>query len=363
MAPVLKFCLLFVLVGVLWPVGGYSQEHEEQPESGNAGDEAPADETVWREEEDAVVLDPPDGEPYRVPGSCGDWSGGNRAREDLFWVDRSHAAISRGLCWPTRWFDGFFGNPDDEARASAGTYLSITAGQRWQDGGDDDDQRLDYSSRVSLPGLQRRLSLVFSSDDTDSEDPLAVGDEDDGVVQAGVRWVIRTSDRMDLDADATLTSDVRPLFRVRYRETWSITGSWAFRLSENLSWRDPEGMASQSDFDFSRPFGSRNVLRFGTRLDWSEEDFPEDGWDWRQVASVGTRLNQRSALLYQLRADGVTRPSRRVDQYIASVRYRRNIWRPWFFYEIEPFVFWPRDRDFQTIQGIWFRIETRWGKY
>ena len=295
-----------------------------------------------------------------LPGPCGDW----RGDDELAWVDRSHAAISRGLCWPTRWFDGFFGNPDDEARASAGTYLSVIAGQRWREDGED-GSRLSYNLRVSLPGLERRLSLVFASEDEEGRDRLASDDEEEETAfRAGVRWAVATAENLDIDADATVTSSIRPVFRLRYRQRWSITEKWVFRFSETLVWRDPDGFYSRSRFDFSRPLMSRSALRFSTRFDWSEENVEEGiGWFWSQSASIATRIDRRSALLYQVSVRGYTEPDTDPSQYLASIRYRRNFWRPWLYYEIEPFVIWPREIDYATTRGIWLRLESRFGRY
>ena len=76
---------------------------------------------------------------------------------------------------------------------------------------------------------------------------------------------------------------------------------------------------------------------------------------------LGVELNRREALRYLVSMDGFTRPNTRVENYRAGVTYRRNIWRPWFFYELEPYLLWPRERDFDTTTGIVFRVETLFG--
>jgi len=43
------------------------------------------------------------------------------------------------------------------------------------------------------------------------------------------------------------------------------------------------------------------------------------------------------------------------------VRFRRSVWRPWFFYEIEPYVFWPRSLGYEGITGIVLRLEVQAG--
>ena len=46
-----------------------------------------------------------------------------------------------------------------------------------------------------------------------------------------------------------------------------------------------------------------------------------------------------------------------IDKYTLSYRYRFNALREWLFFEIEPFIEWPKDENFTTTPGIALRIE------
>ena len=51
-----------------------------------------------------------------------------------------------------------------------------------------------------------------------------------------------------------------------------------------------------------------------------------------------------------------------MDSYRCYVRYRRQVWRPWLFVEVEPFVLWPRDQGYQGVNGVTVRLETLFGR-
>ena len=59
--------------------------------------------------------------------------------------------------------------------------------------------------------------------------------------------------------------------------------------------------------------------------------------------------------------DGFTDPVAAIETWRTSVRFRRSVWRPWFFYEIEPYVLWPRSLGYEGITGIVLRLEVQAG--
>ncbi|MGB1222391.1 MAG: hypothetical protein ACPG43_12660, partial [Alcanivoracaceae bacterium] len=117
--------------------------------------------------------------------------------DERLW-DRSYDVVSSGLCFPSRWVDRFFEDPDEVSDDPAHTQLRVIQANRWQD----DDTRgedLTVRARVRLPNLQERWYLVFRNDDDvidDGEglddDPAEVGvepaEEEETTVRAAVRW-------------------------------------------------------------------------------------------------------------------------------------------------------------------------------
>ena len=56
-----------------------------------------------------------------------------------------------------------------------------------------------------------------------------------------------------------------------------------------------------------------------------------------------------------------TRPDTHVDEYVVALRYRKRIWREWFYYEIVPQVSWEEEFDYKFNPGIRLRIEIFYG--
>ena len=130
------------------------------------------------------------------------------------WVDRTHDWLSRGLCWPSRWVDGFFADPLSTSNEPAASLVRITGERTWRDDGLD-DRDLDVDARVWLPSAERRLSLLFRSneDDTVADGPQAsevtgIGEDDSGF-RGALRWVINRTEAMDLDLDTSIDMGCR----------------------------------------------------------------------------------------------------------------------------------------------------------
>lgn len=286
-----------------------------------------------------------------------------------FWVDRTHDWLSRGLCWPSRWVDGFFADPLSTSNEPAGSLVRITGERTWRDDGLD-DRDLDVDARVWLPSAERRLSLLFRSkeDDTPADGPQAsdvtgVGEDDSGF-RGALRWVIDRSEAMDLDLDTGVRSDFTTFTRLRYRSVHPLFDEWAWlRFTERVEWRDPKGWRSRSLFEIDRPLSDTASVRLASEIQYSEE-LNEDGRGLGLFQGVNLFLRQSDKAAWNLGAGaaGFTKPEARVESYRCYLRFRRQVWRPWLFVEVEPFVLWPRDQGYQGVNGITVRLETLFGR-
>lgn len=300
--------------------------------------------------------------PSPVPDPCA----GNQ-RE--LWVDRTHDWLSRGLCWPSRWVDGFFADPLTANNEPAASLVRITGERLWRDDGND-DRDLDVDARVWLPSAERRLSLLFRSNEDDGTadvprtSEIDGTDQDDGGFRGALRWVINRTEDMDLDLDTGIRSDFTTFTRLRYRSVHPLFNEWAWlRFTERVEWRDPKGWRSRSLFEIDRPLNPATSVRLASEIRYSEE-LNEDGRGLGlfQGVNLFLRRGDKSAWNLGLGAAGFTQPDPRVDSYRCYVLYRRQVWRPWLFLEVEPFVLWPRDQDYQGVNGFIVRLETLFGR-
>jgi hypothetical protein len=322
---------------------------------------------AWAEEE-VVLIAPSPPLPAPSPSPC------NGLPEDdaAPLLDRTHNVVSQSVCWPSQWFDRFFASPDGMLDEPASTLIRVIGGYRWQDNDDSGDE-VRVRGSVNLPNISRRLRLTFRNDDDLEEDfaastdtrPQDVGENEDTTFRAALNWAARQTERDNIDLEVGVRSEIKTFVRGRYRIRLPMPGEqWAFRFTENLYWIDGIGAGTQTRFEFDRPLASRTVLRFLTQAEHNEDlNERKLGWDLDQSAAIYVRLSSRAALQYSVGAQGFTEPSANVDVWHTSIRYRRNIWRPWLFWELEPFAFWPRLDDYHGVSGVVLRLETQFGFY
>ncbi|MDF1629549.1 MAG: hypothetical protein P1U78_07105 [Alcanivoracaceae bacterium] len=292
--------------------------------------------------------------------------------EYVLLYDRTHQAMSRGVCWSVDWFDQFFASPDALLDEPATTLVRLIGAHRWQDDGDIGDE-VRVRASVNLPNLSNRLSLTFRNDDDPDDDfattadtrPEQVGDNEDNTFRAALNWAARQRERDSIDLEVGIRSEFKTFTRARYRLRLPLPGDkWDFRFTETVYWIDGTGLGTESRFEFGRPLTTRTALRLTTEAEHNEDmQERELGWDLSQAAVLFLRLNSRTALQYSVSAQGFSDPSTNVDVWRTSLRYRRNFFRRWLFFEIEPFVFWPRIDDYSEVNGVVLRLETQFGVY
>jgi len=69
-------------------------------------------------------------------------------------------------------------------------------------------------------------------------------------------------------------------------------------------------------------------------------------FDLHQDLSIFHTLDRDASLLYQLTANGVSRPSSEVSEYVALVLYRLRLHQDWIFLELNPQIHYPKSTNF-----------------
>jgi hypothetical protein len=68
-------------------------------------------------------------------------------------------------------------------------------------------------------------------------------------------------------------------------------------------------------------------------------------------------INDRTALLYQVSAIGVTNPENAVTDVVMLVFYRYRLHRKWMFVEISPQLHYPQVNNYQVSPALSLRLE------
>lgn len=271
--------------------------------------------------------------------------------EDLtppHWVDTSHAYATNRAQAMTQWMDDFFGAPVRDAER-ADSFLRAIVIDDW-DERDGHDPKVRLRGQINLPKLSERVDLFFSGEE--SEQTLTE-EERSQENDIGLRVNFRDSDRTRFDATLSLRSGPAVLPGLRFRYQQPITeNSWG-RFTQRLQYHSEDGYRSLSNFELNHILDDHSLLRWGGRVRYRQE---KDFWDWNTGLTYRTWFQDHkeypSAIEYYVAASGRDQPESFSTNYRVGVLYRKQFFRDFLFYEIEPNYNWRRDTYEEKREGV-----------
>lgn len=270
------------------------------------------------------------------------------------WLDRSHSYISERLCEPAAWFDGFFGDARSFEETPVGTFIRIRNSAEWdEDGGWSHGLRVRAS--ILLPRVSDRFRLLISRDEDLSgelRDEASLSDSSERT-RLGLRFIASERSRSQLDLDASIGlggGGLNPELGGRYRYAYGLTDRTLLRATQSVFWQREDGFGTTSRLDWEWLQSRDGLLRWTGQGTVSEAS---DGVDWRSSLVAFRQLDSRSALRGELGTFGYTKPSFEVEEYFVALRYRRQFFRRWLYYELQPEHAWPLDQDTDKRRSDW----------
>lgn len=281
------------------------------------------------------------------------------------WLDRTHSYVSRKLCEPAAWFDGFFGSQRAFEETPIGSFFRVRNSMIW-DQNDDFGHEIRLSANISLPRLSDRVRLLISRDESLDGDGVFENDigrgDDDEQTRLGLRFLVSELGRTQYDVDATVkvnTGGLNPRVRGRFRHVRGLTDSTLARWTQTVFWERDDGFGTISRADWEWLPDRLTLVRLTGRGTVSEAS---DGIDWR-TGLVGFRqLNRKTAIRSELGAFGYTSPGLEAEEVFINFRFRRAFLRDWLFFELQPERAWPIDERTGRRRGDWrflFTVEVQ----
>lgn len=250
-----------------------------------------------------------------------------------------------------------------------GSHIRVTPRLIMTDGADN-EYKLDFSARLRLPDLSKRLRLYADSYDPDYDTMEEIfslryreqleAERGEGPT-AGLTYFF--SDHMQRQLSLSTGLRFRPepspkiRLRGRLRKSFDI---WCADLSQSGFWSERDGFGEKTEFTLNRPTGESDLFRLQSSMVWSELSH---GVDWGQFASYYANFSSRHSAALKLGVRGYSHPSWIADQYMVRLAYRRRVHRDWLFMEIEPGFDFFREDDFETTSLINIRFEIVIGFY
>ena len=264
------------------------------------------------------------------------------------WVDKSHEYATNRTQALAQWMDDFFGAQVRDAER-ADSFVRAIFVDDW-DQRDGHDLKVRLRGQVDLPKISERVDLVFSGEE--SEQTLTEeerGQEND----VGLRVNVRDGRRTRLDATISVRSGPAILPGVRFRYQQSITdNSWA-RFTQRLQYHTEDGYRSLTNFEANRILDDKSLIRWAGRVRYRED---KEFWDYNTGITYRRWLDDHakfpSAIEYFATVSGRDQPENYETSYRLGFLYRKQFFRQFLFYEIEPSYNWRRDLYEEKREGV-----------
>jgi len=118
-------------------------------------------------------------------------------------------------------------------------------------------------------------------------------------------------------------------------------------------WFNTLGVGETTQLDMERIVSDSILFRATTNATYLND---KKNFDLRQDFSFYHTLDDRTALLYQASAIGVSNPQLQVTDYVALLFYRYRMHKEWLFFELSPQLHFPREKNFKASPAISLRL-------
>lgn len=218
-------------------------------------------------------------------------------------------------------------------------------------------------AKLDLPNTEQKLHLTLES----NPDQNVTADQARTQAQPTQRSVVESfaaalrfeqsgNERWHFSTDAGLKfqgAETTPFARAR-GSVGDIFGLWHVKVSETVFWFNTIGSGETTRFDLEKLISEPLLFRITSNATWLHN---QQNFDLRQDLSLFHTWDERSALLYQASALGISKPQTHVTDYVLLVSYRYRLHRDWLFFELDPQLHFPAERQFRTNPALVMRLE------
>jgi hypothetical protein len=257
--------------------------------------------------------------------------------------------------------DRFFGN-DRNYQESNQSVFQIDLVRVMGYGG---DRKFALSGRakMDLPTIEKRLHLLLET----NPDKNVTGEQTQGQsvllnqvatpesYAAAVRYEKSAESVWNFSTDAGVKFQGGLTPFARARGSYSVPmDQWRLKAAESVYWFNTIGAGETTQLDLERFLSEQALFRATSNATWLNDT---QNFDLRQDLSVYHTLNDRTALLYQASAIGVSNPQYQLTEYVVLMLYRYRLHRNWIFFELSPQLHFPKINNFKSSPALSMRLE------
>ncbi len=280
-------------------------------------------------------------------------------KEDI-WLDSMHRAISDSVLDSAQWFDDFFAidNAKENQKALGEARIRLAWEPRSRELNEFDAK---LKVRVKLPNLKNRVDLILSDEEDDFDNKVRAGREDDINRQNRFNLALRFKRSPDSGLSHRVGFGRRFQYyaKSRYRDKFDVSDDIEFRYDASIYYYNRDKFGADTGFTVDYDHTKHTLLRFNSRFYFRDKT---DDWLWQHSWQNLHQVNDKTALVYGVYIEGLSRPNYRLEEYLVSVKWRKNAMREWLFFDVEPFILWRRDESFSASFGVALRVEGFFGE-
>ena len=219
-------------------------------------------------------------------------------------------------------------------------------------------------ARVNLPSTEKRLHLMvetnpdrnISGEPTQTQTTPIKDVAAPESYSAALRYEKAEESRWHFSTDAGVQfRGITSNLFARARGSYSVQlDQWRLKAAETVFWFHTIGAGESTQLDVERFLSEPFLFRATSNATWLHD---KQNFDLRQDLSVYHTLNDRSALLYQTSAIGVSQPHFQATDYVFLLVYRYRLHRNWVFFEISPQQHFPKAENYHPSPMLVMRLE------
>ncbi|MFQ5543490.1 MAG: hypothetical protein ACE5FY_03955 [Nitrospiria bacterium] len=281
-------------------------------------------------------------------------------------ADKTHSFLSRHIVSNSDKLDAFFGDERMDVETNR-TKVRLNLVSLV-----DDEGKYQFKPNVAvsliLPRTKKRFKLVVEDvqDTLSDNDESGIQGEDrlvesvfDTTLSTALRYIFIDTKKFNIQFDLGVKArtPIDPFTRLRIRRSYFLK-KWESRFIYSLKWPFSKKWEAVTSVAFDRPISEQFLFRFNNVAAWqrieSEVSFSHD-------FSLFHKLPDHKALVYFTGMKWVDEPSLHATSYQLGVTYRQRLFRHWCFFQIQPLVTYPKDKNFEFTPTVTFKIEFIFG--
>jgi len=262
------------------------------------------------------------------------------------WVDSTHAYATDQAQALTEWMDNFFGDPNYDLEKAESLVRVVWRNEFDQSDGYNTKVRL--RGKLQLPRISKRLNLFFGGEDGDD----LSNDERKSEDRAGLLYTVDQRKRSRVDLTLGFSSEgFKP--GVRYRNQGPLYEDSSYRYTQQVEYKENKGFFTTGELNLDRALSSKKLLRFSNQGVYGENT---EGTEWQSALILYQRRSVHKTdprvFAWFASINGVTSPSY-VKNSRLGVLFRRQLYRPFLFVELQPSYNFRKNRNDDERRGAW----------